>query len=51
MANVLGGKLRYLKMVRGEDDALYQKLKQEFDTLTNAENQAKAEKHPAQTTS
>ena len=33
MANVIGGKLDYLKMVKGEDNELYLKLKERFDTL------------------
>ena len=34
MINVIDGKLNYLKMVKGEDNALYLKLKQRFDKLT-----------------
>lgn len=33
MANVLDGKLMYLKMVKGEDDSVYLRLKTKFDTL------------------
>ncbi|MEZ4776598.1 MAG: reverse transcriptase family protein [Bacteroidia bacterium] len=34
MANVISGKLDYLKMVRGADNELYQKLKTRFEKLT-----------------
>ena len=34
MANVIAGKLDYLKMVKGEDNGLYLKLKSRFDELT-----------------
>ena len=34
MANVIGGKLDYLKMVRGGENELYVKLKGRFDALT-----------------
>ena len=34
MANVIGGKLDYLKMVKGADNQLYLKLKGRFDALT-----------------
>jgi len=34
MANVISGKLDYLKMVKGEDNELYQKLLTRFDLLT-----------------
>lgn len=34
MANVISGKLDYLKMVRGEDNELYLKLKSRFDKQT-----------------
>jgi hypothetical protein len=34
MANVIAGKLDYLKMVKGNDNALYLKLKGRFDLLT-----------------
>lgn len=33
MENVIGGKLNYLRMVRGASDAAYQKLQQRFDKL------------------
>lgn len=33
MAMVLGGKLLYLKMVKGENDGTYMKLKERFDNL------------------
>jgi hypothetical protein len=33
MANVIGGKLDYLKMVKGPDNELYLKLKVRFDKL------------------
>jgi len=33
MANVIGGKLDYLKMVKGADSELYLKLKGRFDTI------------------
>ena len=34
MANVISGKLDYLKMVKGADNELYQKLKTRFENLT-----------------
>lgn len=34
MANVISGKLDYLKMVKGEDNELYLKLRNKFDALT-----------------
>ncbi|MBK9355599.1 MAG: hypothetical protein IPN09_17020 [Bacteroidetes bacterium] len=34
MANVIGGKLDYLKMVKGADNELYLKLKSRFDNMT-----------------
>ncbi len=34
MSNVIDGKLNYLKMVRGSNNALYLKLKSRFDKLT-----------------
>jgi hypothetical protein len=34
MINVISGKLDYLKMVKGDDNELCQKLKQRFDNLT-----------------
>jgi hypothetical protein len=34
MANVISGKLDYLKMVKGADNELYQKLKTRFEKLT-----------------
>jgi retron-type reverse transcriptase len=36
MANVIGGKLDYLKMVKGADNVLYLKLKVRFDKLSGA---------------
>ena len=33
MVNVLDGKLMYLKMVKGEDDSVYMRLKAQFDKL------------------
>ena len=36
MANVIAGKLDYLKMVKGADNELYVKLKSRFDVLTNS---------------
>jgi hypothetical protein len=33
MANVIGGKLNYLKMVKGENNEMYLKLKERFDFL------------------
>lgn len=38
MANVLDGKLMYLKMVKGEDDSVYLRLKTKFDTLVHQLN-------------
>ena len=35
LANVLSGKLMFMKMVRGADDALYQQYAKQFDALTN----------------
>lgn len=35
MINVVEGKLLYLKMVKGEEDSVYQRLWQKFDTLKN----------------
>ena len=35
MVNVIGGKLQYLKMVRGEDDSVYQKLSGQFQQLVD----------------
>jgi RNA-directed DNA polymerase len=34
MANVISGKLDYLKMVKGADNELYQKLKERFEKIT-----------------
>lgn len=36
MVNVLDGKLMYLKMVKGEDDSVYMRLKMQFDELCNS---------------
>ena len=36
MANVISGKLDYLKMVKGEDNELYLKLKSRFEILNNS---------------
>ncbi|MDZ4668366.1 MAG: reverse transcriptase family protein [bacterium] len=38
MTNVIGGKLDFLKMVKGADNELYLKLKGRFDKLTNKHN-------------
>ena len=38
MANVLDGNLMYLKMVKGEDDSVYLRLKTKFDTLVHQLN-------------
>lgn len=38
MANVLDGKLMYLKMVKGEDDSVYLRLKCKFDILARQLN-------------
>jgi hypothetical protein len=35
MANVISGKLEYLKMVKGEDNELYHKLNTRFESLSN----------------
>lgn len=35
MINVLEGKLLYLKMVKSEDDSVYQRLREKFDKLKN----------------
>ena len=45
LVNVLGGKLMYLKMVKGEEDAVYRKLHDKFQRLANQIND------PAKTTS
>lgn len=45
MANVLEGKLLYLKMVKGDSDSVYIRLKSEFDKL------AKTMRNPQKTTS
>lgn len=36
MVNVLDGKLMYLKMVKGEDDSVYKRLRSQFDALGNS---------------
>ena len=36
LGNVLDGKLMYLKMVKGEDDSVYLRLKMQFDELCNS---------------
>lgn len=36
MVNVLDGKLMYLKMVKGEDDSVYKRLRSQFDALCNS---------------
>lgn len=36
MANVLDGKLMYLKMVKGDDDSVYVRLKRQFDELAGS---------------
>ena len=36
MVNVLDGKLMYLKMVKGEDDSVYKRLRSQFDALDNS---------------
>lgn len=36
MVNVLDGKLMYLKMVKGEDDSVYMRLKAQFNELCNS---------------
>lgn len=36
MVNVLDGKLMYLKMVKGEDDSVYMRLKTQFDELRSS---------------
>ena len=33
MVNVIGGKLNYLKMVKGTENDLYQKLNRRFESL------------------
>ncbi|RYE36235.1 MAG: RNA-directed DNA polymerase, partial [Sphingobacteriales bacterium] len=38
MANVIAGKLDYLKMVKGKDNELYKKLKARFDKMTGLQN-------------
>ena len=38
MMMVLEGKLLYLKMVKGEKDSVYVKLKERFDKLTLTKN-------------
>lgn len=36
MVNVLDGKLMYLKMVKGENDSIYKRLRSQFDALCNS---------------
>ena len=38
MQNVIAGKLEYLKMIKGKENALYLKLKHRFDKLLASEN-------------
>jgi len=38
IVNVIGGKLDFLKMVKGADNELYLKLKRRFDKMTGIEN-------------
>jgi RNA-directed DNA polymerase len=38
MANVIDGKLNYLKMVKGEENALYMKLRERFDKLISKQS-------------
>ena len=37
---VIGGKLLYMKMVKGEDSPTYQKLQKQFDRLTATDNES-----------
>jgi len=39
LANVLDGKLEFLKMVKGEEDGTYLKLKERFDILNNQQSE------------
>lgn len=41
MSNVISGKLDYLKMVKGTDNELYQKLKARFESLLNSNKKSK----------
>lgn len=42
LANVLSGKLLFMRMVRGADDALYQQQARQLDALTNQTTDGKA---------
>ena len=44
MMMVLDGKLLYLKMVKGENDTTYLKLKERFEILVNGGTKIKKEK-------
>ena len=43
MANVISGKLDYLKMVKGADNELYQKLKTRFEKLAGVKEMTSLE--------
>ena len=40
LESVIGGKLLYMKMVKGEDSSIYQKLQKQFDRLTATETES-----------
>ena len=40
LESVIGGKLLYMKMVKGEDSPTYQKLQKQFDRLTATDNES-----------
>ena len=40
LEGVIGGKLLYMKMVKGEDSPTYQKLQKQFDRLTATDNES-----------
>lgn len=46
LRNVLGGKINYLKMVRGDENALYQKVKAHYRSLEKGEGKEKPLSQP-----
>lgn len=46
LRNVLGGKINYLKMVRGDEDTLYQKIKAHYRSLEKGEGKEKPLSQP-----
>jgi len=49
LRNVLGGKINYLKMVRGDEDTLYQKVKAHYRSLEKGEVKEKPLSQPLPT--